>query len=138
MADYRYKKQKFTLRVIKFELENGTVETLITNIPPQDHTIEELIELYTWRWKIEGKFREIKLLLKVEDFSGKKPVAVKQDFYASLCMSNLVSAIKKESDRMIREENREKKLKHGYQTNRNFLIGQLLGQNLLWIETRKK
>lgn len=138
MADYLYQKKKFTLRVIKFELENGTVETLITNIPPQDHTTEELIELYTWRWKIEGKYREIKLLLKVENFSGKKPVAIKQDFYASLCISNLVSAIKKESDYMIQEENRGKKLKHEYQTNRNFLIGQLFGQKLLWTETSEK
>lgn len=135
IVDYYYKKKKFHLRVIKFKLESGMVETLVTNIPPQDHAAEELIEFYTLRWSIEGKYRELKLRLKVENFSGKKPAAVKQDFYAALCISNLAAAIKRESDHLLREENREKNRKHEYQTNRNFLIGQLFEQHLLWIET---
>lgn len=54
---------------------------------------------------------------------------------AALCISNLAAAIKRESDHLLQEENREKNQKHEYQTNRNFLIGQLFEQHLLWIET---
>lgn len=48
-----------TLRVVRFQLENGLYETLATSLP-RSFSLEEIKELYHLRWKIESSFRELK------------------------------------------------------------------------------
>ena len=113
------------VRLIKVILENGTEEILATNIFDKIITIDMFKELYFLRWRIETKYRELKSSIKIEEFSGKKPIAIKQDFYASIFLSLITSVIKFECDKAIEQEIKEKKLKHRYQVNRNYLLGEI-------------
>lgn len=77
------------------------------------------------RWSLESKYRELKQQLKIENFSGIKPVAVRQDLYAALVFSNIVSVLKSFVDVEIERDTQDRGNKWEYQANRNFLIGEV-------------
>lgn len=125
------------LRVIKIELSDGSIETLITNI--FDTTITPLLfnELYFLRWGIECKYKELKCSIEIEEFSGNKQITIHQDFYASIHISMVTSIIKKESDAAIAVELAGKNLKSSYHANKNFIINQVL-KKIISIMTRPR
>ena len=125
IVEIKTKKLKTKMRVIKFDLESGEKETLITNLFDEDLGIQDFKALYFKRWGIEVKYNEIKNKLQIENFTGDTKLAVEQDFYASMYLTNLVSISKAEVDQRIAEKNRDKDLKYEYKVNKNILIGKL-------------
>lgn len=91
----------------------------------EEYTIENFKELYFKRWGIEIKFDELKNRLEIENFTGTTKISIHQDFYASIYLSNMVELARQESDEIIRENNKDKNLKHEYKTNLNILVGTL-------------
>ena len=81
--------------------------------------------LYFIRWKVEIKYDELKNRLQIENFTGESKVAIEQDFYASIYLSNMIELARKQSDDVISTKNMNKELKHEYKTNLNVLIGTL-------------
>ena len=79
---------KINVRFISVILSTGEVELLITSI--MDDTIErgEFRWLYGMRWGIETFFSIVKGRLCLENFTGKTPEAVKQDFWSTIFISN--------------------------------------------------
>lgn len=113
------------VRVLRFMLPSGIEEVLITSLFNEEYTIEEFKELYFKRWGIEIKFDELKNKLEIENFTGTTKIAVEQDFYASIYLSNMIELARQESDEIIELNNKEKNLKHEYKTNLNILVGSL-------------
>ena len=113
------------LRVIKFILNSGQTEMLVTNLFSKDITISDFKNLYFMRWGIETKFNELKNRILIEHFSTTKVNGIKQDIYANLILCNIAALFKNISDHEINNELKTKSLKHGYQTNRSFLLGLL-------------
>ena len=111
-----------TIRTIELTLKTGTKEYLITNMAKEKMPYKKFEELYFKRWGIEGKYRELKSRLELENFSGKKAICVKQDYYINLFLSNICSLIKEEIDKEISDDTKEKK---EYQTRRSYLIYQI-------------
>ena len=70
-------------------------ETLVTNIYDNTITPSKFKELYFLRWGVESKYKELKNSLKIEEFSGTKPIAIEQDFYASIYLSMVGALLKK-------------------------------------------
>lgn len=116
-------KSERSIRVIRIPLKSGETEMLVTNIYDDDFNISGFKELYHMRWGVETKYNEIKHKYVIEKFTGIKPLSVEQDFYATLLMSNITGILKMISDKELEKENRLKKLKHKYQTNKNAIIG---------------
>lgn len=114
-----------TLRVIKIMLENGEIETLITNLNNEDLKYEEAKELYFKRWGIETKFDELKNKFEIENFSGEKPLLIEQDFYATILLSNIASLFEQEAQEELNTQNSQKALKHEYKINKNILVGKM-------------
>jgi hypothetical protein len=67
-----------SVRVIKFFLNNGNIETLVTNL--FDVPMDDIIELYTLRWGIETMYFKLKKELCIEKFSGETANSIRQDF----------------------------------------------------------
>ena len=111
-----------SIRTIHLKLPTGTDEYLITNMPQEKLTIDHFQELYFLRWGIESKYKELKESIEVENFSGKKSICVKQDYFISLFLSNICSLIKQQTDLEISTEKRTDK---EYQTRRKYLIYQM-------------
>jgi len=125
IIEIKHKNKTLKIRVLRFQLDSGETETLITNIYDKSLSIEDFKEIYFKRWNIEVKYNELKNRLEIENFSGETPIAVEQDFYATIYLSNMVSLAKIDADAAICEENKDKELKYEYKVNTNILIGKL-------------
>ncbi|MFD1040726.1 IS4 family transposase [Virgibacillus byunsanensis] len=113
------------LRAIRFTLSSGKEELLITNVANSALGLEEFKQLYFKRWAIETKYDVLKNKIHIEKFAGASQQTIKQEFFGALFLTNMASIIKRESDELIVEDQREKNLKYEYQTNNNILIGKL-------------
>lgn len=92
-------KNAMPIRVFKFTLLSGKVETLAGNL---FELPEELFpELYSLRWGIEVAYFRFKEQICVEKFSGKTPNSILQDFWASMVMLNTVAVFQQEADEEV-------------------------------------
>ena len=80
--------------------------------------------MWSKRWPVEVKYHELKSSFKLEEFNGATPVAIMQEFFINLMLSNIASLIKNHVDELI-DENANPANKYRYQANRSFIIGQL-------------
>lgn len=131
IVEFKYKGEKYKLRVLRFILDSGEEEILVSSLLDPRFTLDNFKALYFKRWGIETKYNELKHKLEIENFTGIKPIAIRQDFYASMYLSNMAALAKMESDEVIKEQNDDKELKHQYQTNVNLLIGKLKNNLIL-------
>jgi hypothetical protein len=113
----------YPVRVVRFLLDSGEEEILITSLIHNKITLEEFKTLYFMRWGIEVKFNGLKNRFEIDNFSGNSEETIKQDFHAIIFLSNMCELAKSVSDEEIKAENSTKKLKHEYKTNLNNLIG---------------
>ena len=113
------------LRRYSFTLPGGDVETLLTNIPEEEMSNDELAALYAKRWGIETKYLELKDRLQIDKFSSQSANIVLQDIYATLYISNLTAFICLEADEKIRERTVDKGNKYEQKANRSVCISAL-------------
>lgn len=98
-------KNGVVVRIVKFELRNGGIETLATNI--FDLPMDAIIELYALRWGIETMYFKLKYELCVEKFSGKTANSIRQDFWASMVLLNSVAVFQHEADDAVRARQKD-------------------------------
>ena len=117
------------LRVLQIHLKdsenNDIIEILLTNIFEDDFTPEEFKELYHLRWGIETKYDDIKNKLEIESFSGTSPLAVRQDFFATMFLNNLASMMIAENADEIDRLHNSGQNKYQYKANINTVISVL-------------
>lgn len=80
------------LRVLRFRLDTGEYETLVTTLP-RSITMDGIRELYHARWGIETAFRELKYGLGLTNLHGKSDDYVRQELWASMTMANYCNRI---------------------------------------------
>lgn len=109
-------------RMVRILLPTGEEEYLITNIPNEEMSIDEIGKLYFKRWGIERAYDVIKNKLCLENVSGKKKIIIEQDFYAQILLFNMVEDLKNDANNeLILKKNNS--LKYEYKVNINILIG---------------
>ena len=111
------------IRVLKFYLPSGVLETLITNDFDLDK--EKFRQCYFLRWPVEESYKLIKEKIGLTNFRGYSENSVLQEFWISMLLSNLALTIKRETDGIIDSTINQKENKHRYMTNRNELVGYL-------------
>lgn len=111
------------VRIVKFTLPSGEVETLMSNLFDLDES--EFKELYFKRWRIEVKYDVVKNKLELPCFGGFSENVIMQDFWISMYLANMAAIAKNEADAKIEEVRKDKNNKHEYQANVNTLIGSL-------------
>ena len=111
------------VRIVKFTLPSGEIETLLTNIFDLDES--EFKDLYFRRWRIEVKYDVVKNKLEMPCFSGFSENVIMQDFWISMYLANMAAIAKNEADEKIKEECLDKDNKYEYQANVNTLIGSM-------------
>lgn len=113
-----------SIRVIEVTLDTGEKEYLGTNVFDKDITRDMFQELYFLRWPVETKYHELKHRLNIEEFSGATSIAIQQEFFINLLISNLASLIKNQADESI-DACASPTNKYRYQSNRSFIIGRM-------------
>lgn len=134
IIDYVVSKTKTVrLRVIRLLLDSGEEEVLVTNLLDENLDRNGFKDLYFKRWGIESKFDELKNRLQIQNFSGETPIAIEQDFYASMYLTNMATLAKNEADEKIADCNEGKQLKFEYKVNMNILLGKLKNRLILML-----
>jgi len=135
------------VRLVKVILDTGGKELLVTSlIDSTMYPVTIFQELYTLRWGVEEEYKTMKSVLEVEQFSGKSPHAVRQEFHAAIFLSNLQAVISREKDVQERIEKKTEGRKYEYQENRTSalffvkegLIALFTGASLIQVLTHLK
>lgn len=95
---------KMKIRFVQVILDNDTVEVLATNV--LDNSVlktSDFKSLYALRWGIETYYDLIKNRLYLENFTGLSALAVKQDFYATIFLTNYESAMTYDVNEELKE-----------------------------------
>ena len=105
-----------TLRILRFAITKDTYECVITNLPQNDFSPEEIKKLYAMRWGIETSFRELKYTIGLRSFHSKKVEYIKQEIWARLILYNFCEII---TTKVVVTQ---KETKHIYQLNYSMAI----------------
>lgn len=112
------------LRLIRVELPDGEVEVLATSLyDTQRYPASCFGELYQQRWPVEEDYKRLKLRLEVENWSGLTPLALRQDFYASLFTKNLAAILAHPAQQVVAIQTAART--HPYQVNMTNLLSKL-------------
>ena len=104
------------VRFISIDLDNDEKEILITTLLDSEKYPYELFkDLYHNRWPIEEHYKIMKSRIELENFTGKSPEAIKQDFHARVFTQNLTAILAFPVHEKIKEDNKNKK--YDYQIN---------------------
>jgi hypothetical protein len=92
------------IRLVKIILSTGETEILATSLLERSkYPLTDFSDLYALRWGVETFFNRIKNRLSLENFSGKTAIAVKQDFYSTILITNVESEITGDVDNELKE-----------------------------------
>ena len=126
ITDHKFKNGlSLRFRVVKVTLTTGTEEYIVTNLFDEKYTADDFAELYKLRWGIETKYETLKCKLQIENFTGNTPIAVCQDYYATLYLANLAAAEIMENRDYIDKVYNSPEKKYTYKTNVNLTISAL-------------
>ena len=82
-----------SFRVVRFALDSGDFECLVTNLPIGEFPLEEIKKLYFRRWGIETSFRLLKYTIGLSNFHSYKPNQIQQEIWASFIMYNVTESM---------------------------------------------
>lgn len=97
------------VRLLRIDLGQEEPEILITSLlDVTKYPYSCFKQLYNYRWGSETKFDQVKNKLQIEVFSGHKPEAIYQDFFANIIASNLHNLICKACTKELKQINTHK------------------------------
>ncbi len=124
------------VRLVRVEIGQAEPEILITSLLDlRKYPHSCFKELYNYRWGNETRFDQIKNKLQIEVFSGHKPQAIYQDFFATIIASNIHNLICKECTETLEQINEDRATPVAI--NQNVSIG-LLKPRLVTLFTTQK
>lgn len=101
------------VRLVRFTVGKGTVETLATNLSKAEMVADDLRTIYHLRWEVETAFRDAKQRFFLNRMTGKKIESMRLDLWASLLCANLMLMSVWEAEYDNRAKLRRKKPRTG-------------------------
>lgn len=105
------KEYPISLRILRFKISENSYENIITNLPQEEFSLEEIKMLYSLRWNIETSFRDLKHTIGTRNFHSKKREFIEMEVWARLILYNFCSII---TEHVVITQ---KARKHNYQPN---------------------
>lgn len=81
------------LRAVRIELENGTLEILLTNLNDSLYDQDFFRDIYACRWGVETFYDHLKNAAELENLSGRSPLKVQQEIYAKILLCSLAAML---------------------------------------------
>jgi len=82
-----------SLRIVRFEVADGIFHNIITNLPDDLFSADDIKHLYHLRWNIETSFRDLKHTIGTTNFHSKKVEYIEQEIWARLILFNFCAII---------------------------------------------
>lgn len=90
--DYQLSSEPLTVRLVRVVLKSGEIEVLATSLlDAANYPSRSFGKLYALRWAVEENYKREKQRLEIENFSGRSPLILLQDFHAKIFAQNLTS-----------------------------------------------
>lgn len=113
-----------SFRVVRFMVDDGIYETVITNLPQSEFPPSKIKILYNMRWGIEISFRHLKHTIGLVNFHARKQEYITQEIFARLVTYNFAEMIT--SNVVISEPNSDR-----YAHQVNFTVAALVCKRFL-------
>lgn len=81
------------VRVVRFPLQDGSYECIMTNLPSDEFSADDIKRIYSARWGIETSFRKLKYTIGTASFHSRKPEFIKQEIWAKLIAYNVTESL---------------------------------------------
>lgn len=81
------------VRILRLKLESGEYEYLVTTLPKDKFSTDEVRELYKQRWEVETSFRDLKYSVGLVNIHSRREDFAVQEIYARLIMYNFAQRI---------------------------------------------
>lgn len=131
-------KHSLKIRVMKIQLSNGNIEYLATNILDPQISTDDFKWAYEKRWGIETKYNDVKNKLEIECFTGYTPVAILQDFYATMFLANLAGVLEYDLHEEIEAAHFSPENLYAYKMNITMAISELKGNVVEMLSTTSR
>ena len=109
---HKNKFYEMSMRIVRFPISENSYECIITNLPQEEFSSDEMKMLYQKRWGIETSFRELKYAVSLTRFHSKKVEYIEQEIWARILLYNFCEIIT--ANVVI---NQKEHRKHTYQIN---------------------
>ena len=109
---HKNKFYEMNMRIVRFPISKNSFECIITNLPRNEFSSEEVKWLYQKRWGIETSFRELKHAIGLTRFHAKKVEYIEQEIWVRILLYNFCEII---TTRVV--ETQKEHRKHIYQVN---------------------
>jgi hypothetical protein len=110
--------ENLRVRLVKVELASGEIEVLGTSLLEMEtYKVDELKQVYGWRWREETWIGRVKNIFELERFSGQSQLVIEQDYYGVVFLTSLESILSKSDEAQIGADNQERERKHQAQVN---------------------
>ena len=103
---------RLSLRVVCIQLDTGTYEYLITNLPVDKFPVSDLKALYHMRWNIETSFRNLKYALALVYLHSVNRDFIIQEIYAKLILYNFASLLHRYAEKAKKAPKKENKYRY--------------------------
>jgi hypothetical protein len=104
------------VRLLRIVLDSGQIEVLATSLlDTTTFPYARFKELYHQRWPVEEDYKVIKLRAEVENWSGKIPLTIFQDFHAKVFTTNLTAILAHPAQAEVTRQSQTKRYR--YQVN---------------------
>ena len=136
----------FRLRIVKYKYSytdiNGIPQTTdliyFTNLPKEEFSSQEIVNLYERRWDIECSYKTLKTDYEWERYLTSASNAERNMIFAKVLFHNIVGVIRKEMNRQLQADNNPKN-KYGYTINIAQLAKMIRENNLVrWLRTSNR
>lgn len=115
--------ERIKVRLTKITLDTGETEYLVTSLfNTITFSIKKLKALYHLRWGVEEQYKDMKYAIYAENFIGKKPNSIRQEFFANILTYNLSMMSCKP---LIDKASNKKNKKYKYKTNKRAVLAKI-------------
>lgn len=122
----------FRFRLVKVILENGEVEVLATSLLDEEKFPHQIFkDLYFKRWGAETNINHLKNHVELGNFTGMSTLAIMQDFYANMLITNIQSIVLQDAQQKLNNKGK----KYEYKLNKNLSLGYMKDRVITILKT---
>lgn len=81
------------LRVVRFQIADGIYENIITNLPSNEFSLEQVRHIYHLRWGQETSFRDLKHTIGTANFHSRSPQYITFEILCRMTLYNFCTII---------------------------------------------
>ena len=102
---------EFTFRIVRLRISDGCYEVLATNLPAEEFSADDLMDVYQLRWGVETSYRFLKYCDHVSFSNTRKKSAAMGEIVLAMIFHNICVSVMIDASRRMRRIKRREKAK---------------------------